>query len=122
VSLFKKFRVANYTQPYNTPHNFKKEKAMTTPAILFAFALALLLGATYHFFRNGGAWHLVVYLLASALGFLAGQLVGLWRGWILLKLGPLNLGMEILGGLLFLAIADWFLHLEPRAREEEEKP
>jgi len=26
--------------------------------------------------------------------------------------------MEALGGLVFLALADWFLHLEPRARIE----
>ncbi len=93
---------------------------MTIPTLLFVLLLALLLGALYHFFRDGGLGHLAAYLLASVLGFAVGHLIGLWRGWIVFPLGPLNLGMEALGGLVFLALADWFLHLEPRPPTDDE--
>ena len=92
---------------------------MTIPALLFALLIALALGALYHFIRGGEASHLLTYLLMSALGFAAGHFVGLWRGWILFPLGPLNLGPEVVGALLFLALADWLIHLPPRTGEEE---
>ncbi|MEW5940062.1 MAG: hypothetical protein AB1750_10395 [Chloroflexota bacterium] len=94
---------------------------MTIPALLFALLLALLLGALYHFVRDGGAWHLFVYLVASVLGFVVGHLVGLWRGWSLFQIGPLNLGAEAIGGMAFLVAADLLLHMEPRPENEEEK-
>jgi len=92
---------------------------MTIPSIFFALLLALLLGALYHFIRGGGAWHLFVYLLASPAGFVAGHFVGAWRGWALYKLGALDLGMDVLGGLILLVIADVFLHWEPRKPPED---
>ena len=92
---------------------------MTIPALLLAFLLALLLGALYHFVRDGGPWHLFVYLFASVLGFAAGHLIGLWREWELFKFGPLNLGMEFTGGLVLLVVADVLLHLEPRKPSDE---
>ena len=91
---------------------------MTLPSILFALLLALLLGSLYHFVRDGGAWHLFVYLTASVVGFVAGHLVGLWRDWSLLQIGPLNLGLELVGGIVALVLADYFLHLEPRPLDE----
>lgn len=93
---------------------------MTIPSLLFALLLALLLGALYHFIRDGGPWHLFVYLIASVLGFAAGHMIGLWRGWELFKFGPLNLGLEVIGGLVVLVAADILLHLEPRKPSDEE--
>jgi hypothetical protein len=91
---------------------------MTLPSLLFGLLLALLLGALYHFLRGGGVTHLLVYLFMSVLGFVAGHLVGIWREWVFFPLGPLNLGLEAAGGLVFLAFADWLLHLPPRLPEE----
>ncbi|MFZ5855281.1 MAG: hypothetical protein ACOYZ6_00485 [Chloroflexota bacterium] len=91
---------------------------MTIPALLFALLIALALGALYHFVRGGEATHLLAYLLMSVLGFAAGHFVGLWREWILFPLGPLNLGPEVVGALLFLALADWLIHLPPKTEEE----
>ena len=93
---------------------------MTIPSILFALLIALLLGAFYHFVRDGGPWHLISYLMASMLGFAAGHLVGLWRGWVFFQFGPYNLGLELLGSIVFLALTDWLLHLEPRGPAEGE--
>ncbi len=88
---------------------------MTIPSLLFALLIALLLGALYHFIRDGGLGHLAIYLLASVLGFIVGHLIGLWRGWVLFEFGPLNLGMGIAGGLASLLLADYLLHLPPRS-------
>jgi hypothetical protein len=91
---------------------------MTIPALLFALLIALALGALYHFIRGGEVLHLLTYLLMSVLGFAAGHFVGLWRGWVLFPLGPLNLGPEAVGALLFLALADWLIHLPPRITDQ----
>lgn len=91
---------------------------MTIPSLLFALLIALALGALYHFVRGGGASHLLAYLVMSTLGFAAGHFVGEWRGWVLFQFGPLNLGPEIVGALVFLALADWLIHLPPRESDE----
>jgi hypothetical protein len=91
---------------------------MTIPSLLFALLIALLLGALYHLIRDGGTSHLIIFLIMSILGFTIGHLVGSWRDWILFPVGPLNLGMEIIGALMFLVLADWLIHLPPRSPED----
>lgn len=85
---------------------------MTLPTLLFALLIALLYGALYHLLRGGGFWRLVMYLGLSALGFAAGHLFGLWRGWVILPLGSLNLGMSTVGSILILLIGDWLNRFE----------
>ncbi len=92
---------------------------MTIPSLLFALLIALALGALYHFVRGGEASHLLAYLVMSVLGFAAGHFVGLWRGWIFFPLGPLNPGPEVVGALVFLALADWLIHLPPRETDDQ---
>lgn len=88
---------------------------MSTPSLLIALLIALFLGALYNVIRNGGATHLIVYLIMSIFGFVAGHMVGVWRAWFLFPVGSLNLGMEIIGSLVFLIFADWLIHLPPRS-------
>ncbi len=85
---------------------------MTLPTLLFALLIAMLYGAIYHLLRGGGFWRLFLYLGLSVLGFAAGHLVGLWRGWVLLPLGSLNLGMSLAGSVLILLIGDWLSRFE----------
>lgn len=85
---------------------------MTLPTILFALLFALLYGALYHLLRGGGFWRLLLYLGLSVLGFAAGHLVGLWRGWIFFPLGSLNLGMSSAGSIIILVIGDWLSRIE----------
>ena len=92
---------------------------MTLPFLLFALVLALLIGAFYYFVRDGGPGHLLVYLLSSVIGFAAGHFIGAWRGWAFLVWGPYNFGMEAIGALVFLILADWLLHLPPRSSDGE---
>jgi hypothetical protein len=85
---------------------------MTLPSVLLGVVIALLVGALYHFLRNGGGWRLLLYLGFSILGFAAGQLVGMWRGWNFFMLGPLNLGMGVAGSILFLAGGEWLSRID----------
>lgn len=85
---------------------------MTIPSLLFALLIALLLGALFHLYRNGGFWRLLLYFGLSTSGFALGHLIGLWRGWILFPLGSLNLGMSSIGSLVILVIGDWLSRIE----------
>ena len=92
---------------------------MTIPSLLFALLIALGLGALYHLIRGGDWSHLLAYLVMSVIGFAAGHFIGEWREWHFYKFGAFNLGLAIVGSFLFLGLADWLIHLPPRASEEE---
>jgi len=85
---------------------------MTFPTFLFATLIALLYGALYHLIRGGGFWRLILYLFLGILGFAAGHLVGLWRGWFFIPLGSLNLGVSSIGSIVFLVTGDWLSRIE----------
>lgn len=85
---------------------------MTLPTLLFALLIALLYGAAYHLIRGGSFWRLLLYLGLSVLGFALGHVVGLWRGWMFIPLGSLNLGMSSLGSILILIFGDWLSRIE----------
>lgn len=87
---------------------------MTLPAILFGLLIALLCGALYHLIRDGGFWRLLFYLFLSMLGFVGGHLLGLWRGWVWIPLGQVNLGLSTLGSVVLLLLGDWLSHVEAR--------
>lgn len=85
---------------------------MTFPALLFSLLIALLYGSLYHLVRGGGFWRLLLYLFFSVLGFALGYLVGLWRGWVWLPLGTINLGVCTVGSLLILLLGDWLTRID----------
>jgi hypothetical protein len=87
---------------------------MTLPTILFALLIALLYGALYHLIRGGGFWRLLLYLGLSLFGFVMGHLIGLWRGWVWIPLGSINLGLSTLGSILTLFFGDWLSRIEVR--------
>ena len=85
---------------------------MTLPAILFSLLLALLYAALYHLVRDGGFWRLILFCCLSIFGFALGYLVGLWRGWVWIPLGTINLGVCTGGSLLMLLLGDWLSRFE----------
>ena len=85
---------------------------MTTPTLLFALVVALFYGAVYHLVRDGGFWRLILYFSLSVLGFTLGHLIGIWRGWMFLPLGALNLGLSSLGSIFLLVVGDWLSRIE----------
>jgi hypothetical protein len=64
--------------------------------------------------RGGRFWRLFLYFALSILGFGIGHLIGLWRGWILLPLGSLNIGLSSIGSLLVLILGDWLSRIEAK--------
>ena len=85
---------------------------MTLPTILLGLLIALLYGALYHLIRGGSFWRLLLYLGLSVLGFAAGHIVGLWRGWVFVPLGSLNFGISSIGSMVILLLGDWLGHIE----------
>lgn len=85
---------------------------MTLPILLFALLIALFYGALYHLIRDGGFWRLLLYFVLSISGFVFGHLIGLWREWVFIPLGPLNLGLSSLGSVVLLVVGDWLSRFE----------
>ncbi len=85
---------------------------MTLPTLLLALLVALLYGALYHLIRDGSFWRLLLYFGLSIIGFAIGHLIGIWRGWIFIPLGPLNLGISSIGSILILIVGDWLSRVE----------
>lgn len=87
---------------------------MTLPTLLFALLIALLYGALYHLIRGGSFWRLLLYICLSMFGFVGGHLVGLWRGWVWVPLGSINLGLSTIGSILVMLFGDWLSRIEAR--------
>jgi hypothetical protein len=85
---------------------------MTLPAILFSLLIALLYGALYHLIRDGGFWRLILFCFLSVFGFALGYLVGLWRGWVFIPLGTINLGVSTIGSFVILLLGDWLTRFD----------
>jgi hypothetical protein len=85
---------------------------MTLPTLVFALLVALFYGALYHLIRGGGFWRLLLYFCLSIFGFIAGHLFGIWREWVFLPVGALNLGLSSLGSVMVLIFGDWLSRIE----------
>lgn len=90
----------------------------TIPALVFASIISLLCGALYHFIRGGSGWYLLLYFLLSMLGFAAGQGVSIWRSWNLLPFGMLDIGMGVIGSVVFLILGEWLSKIEVKNDDE----
>lgn len=93
---------------------------MTVPSMALGLVVALLIGALFHLFLGGGFWRLIFYLALSVIGFAAGELFGMWRGWIFFPIGTLNLGMDIIGSLVILVVGYWFslVSIRPEGKDD----
>ncbi len=87
---------------------------MTLPSLLFALMLASLCGLLFHSLRGGTGWRLLLYISLSAIGFVLGQLVSTWRGWNLFTFGALDIGMGVIGSILFLLLGEWLIRFEAK--------
>jgi hypothetical protein len=93
---------------------------MTLPSLLFGLLIALLVGSLFHLLRGGGLGKLLLYLVLSVAGFAAGHLIGEWRTWILFPLGALDLGMALIGSLIFLGVGDWLGRIEIKTEDDSQ--
>ncbi len=85
---------------------------MTLPTLLFALLIALLCGVLFYLLRGGSGWRLLLYLGLSILGFAVGQFVSMWRGWDLFMFGSLDIGMGVVGSVLFLMLGEWLSRID----------
>ena len=80
---------------------------MTLPSVVFGLFCALLIGALFHVVVDGGLARLLLYLVLSILGFSAGAWIAMSRSWVLIPIGPLDVGASTIGSLVFLALGHW---------------
>ena len=81
---------------------------ITVPSLALGIVVALLVGALFHLVIGGGSGRLLLYLGLALAGFAVGQVIGYWRNWMLFPIGSLNLGLGLIGSLVFLAAGYWF--------------
>ncbi|MBK6791175.1 MAG: hypothetical protein IPG80_01240 [Anaerolineales bacterium] len=86
---------------------------MNLPAILFSLVIAFLAATLFHILRGGNGWRLLINMGFSALGFWLGQWIGVWFNFVLLKLGVLDIGLGVIGSLVFLGLGDWLMQIKP---------
>jgi hypothetical protein len=80
---------------------------MTLPSVVFGLLVSTFLGAAFHVWRGGSLGRLLLYLILAWTGFAAGHLAGDLLGWTFGSVGPLRLGMAVLGGLVTLGVGYW---------------
>jgi hypothetical protein len=85
---------------------------LTLPSLAIGLVIALLMGALFHIWQDGGGGRLMLYLVLSLTGFWAGHLAGSLLNWSFVPLGPLDLGMALVGSLLFLGVGHWLSLIE----------
>jgi hypothetical protein len=87
---------------------------MTIPTLLFALLITLLCGVLFHILRGGSGWRLLLYLGLSVAGFAVGQWISSARGWHLLMFGALDIGMGVIGSIVFLVLGEWLSLIETK--------
>jgi hypothetical protein len=80
---------------------------MFSASLILGLILSTLYGALFHFWRGGGPGRLVLYLVLSWLGFLAGHFIAVYLDINFEKVGELHLGLASLGSFLFISIGYW---------------
>lgn len=76
--------------------------------MILAFLLATAYGAGFHLILGGPVRHVLVYVIAAWVGFIAGHFLGDFLNIDILDLGAINLFSASIGSWLTLLIA-WFL-------------
>ena len=89
---------------------------MTSPSLLLSIIIAILAGALFHSVRGGGGWRLLLYIGLSLVGFFLAQWLGSMLGWGLFKFGVLDIGLGVVGSVLFLIVGDWLSRFETKKK------
>jgi hypothetical protein len=82
---------------------------MTFPAFVFSFFMATLLGSLLHLWRGGSLGRLMLYLVLSLIGFFGGHFAANALSLRFIRVGPINLGVGILGSMALLALGYWLI-------------
>ena len=93
---------------------------ITIPTFIFGALIALLYGAFFHLLVGGSLGILMVYLFASFLGFWLGNYFGNQLQISIITLGPLNLGLGLIGSTLICLVAWWLSKESQPVKENKE--
>jgi uncharacterized membrane protein YeaQ/YmgE (transglycosylase-associated protein family) len=80
----------------------------TASGIVLGFLLATIYGAAFHLFVGGPPRRIILYVIASWVGFTIGHIVGDLLSFDILKLGAVHLLSASVGAWIAL-ILSWFL-------------
>ena len=82
--------------------------------IVLGLLLATAYGAGFHLVYGGPARRIILYVLASWVGFILGHLAGFWLNITLFQLGAVHLLSASVGSWAVLAAAHWLGVVNPR--------
>ena len=80
---------------------------MTLPALLLGVIISSLIGTLFHLWKGGSPIMLALYLVSSWSGFWLGHLLGNQLSWTFFDVGPLHLGMALIGSVLVIFFGHW---------------
>lgn len=82
---------------------------MTIPNLLITLLISMLIGFIFHVIRGGNGWRMLIYIMLSVAGFLFAQWLGTLTAWALWKFGGLDIGLGVVGSVLFLLLGEWLI-------------
>ncbi len=94
---------------------------ITLPAVILGIVISSLIGALFHLWRGGGPLRLLLYLVLSWVGFWLGHIAATQLGWTFWSVGPLHLGMAILGCIAVLGFGYWLSLIQGAAPQKPTK-
>jgi len=80
---------------------------MNSATTIFGLVIAVLIGALFHLWKDGGFWRLVLYLFSSILGFFLGHWLAGSFNLNLFNVGGLRLLGAAAGSILVLFLINW---------------
>jgi hypothetical protein len=80
---------------------------MTIPGLILGTVVGALMGGLLHLLVGGNLGRLILYLIFGVTGFWAGHIAGEILGWTFFSVGPVHLGMALLGGVVISGIGYW---------------
>lgn len=86
--------------------------SIAASGFVLGFLLATAYGAAFHFIVSGPARQILLYILASWVGFTIGHFLGDFINLELFKLGTLHLFSASLGAWTALVASHWFVSNE----------
>jgi uncharacterized membrane protein len=85
---------------------------MTIASIILGFLIASIPACLFNFFVAGKFSKLLILNVFAWIGFWAGQIISNWRGWTILQVGPIVLGVDLLAAIVFIAIGFWLTNFQ----------
>jgi hypothetical protein len=92
---------------------------MPVPSIVLGFAIATLLGAVFHLWKDGGLGKLILYLCLSWVGFYIGHRIADTSGISFLDVGQLHVGLGVVGSIGLLLLGHWLslIEVQPKGKK-----